>query len=150
MSDKKSSGWDSCRSLCDSNGVRLFDLDYSRQFWSIKLPDQEGDPVATIFRRTYNDGNYVDIRFVDSTSGRDINLSVRAKFTDKKDDGCATSKDVCIYIDDKLVIYTKMVNRYTSRVPFKTNEWEVFVAQGMDLSLVRHHICERRYTMIES
>lgn len=141
-SDKKSSNWDSCRSMYDSIGVRLFDLDYSRQFWSIKLPDQEGDPVATIFRRTYPDGDYVGIRFVDSTSGRDVNLSVRAKFTVKKDNDCATSKDVCIYIENTLVIQTKMVNRYTARVPFKTNEWEVFVAQGMDLSLVSHQIYE--------
>jgi hypothetical protein len=141
-SDKKSSGWDSCRSLYDSNGIRLFDLDYSKQFWYIRLPDQEGDPVATIFHRTYNDGDYVGIRYIDSTTGRDVNLSVRAKFTIKRDDACATSKDVCIYIDDKLVIQTKMVNRYTARVPFKTNEWEVFVAQGMDLSLVCNHIHE--------
>jgi hypothetical protein len=141
-SDKKSSGWDSCRSIYDSIGVRLFDLDHSRQFWSIKLPDQQGDPVATIFRRCYNDADYIGIRFVDSASGRDVTLSVRGKFTVKKDDKCATSKDVCVYVDDTLVIQTKMVNRYTSRVPFKTNEWEVFVAQGMDLSLVCHRIYE--------
>lgn len=147
-SDKKSSGWDSCRSLYDPNGVRLFDLDYSRQFWSIKLPDQDGDPVATIFRREYPDGDYIGIRFIDSTSGRDVTLSVRAKFTVKKDDHCATSKDACIYIDDTLVVQTKMVNRYTARVPFKANEWELSVAQGMDLSLVSHPINER--TLIES
>ena len=147
-SDKKSSGWNSCRSLYDSIGVRLFDLDYSRQFWSIKLPYQEGDPVATIFRREYPDGDYFGIRFIDFTSGRDMTLSVRAKFTVKKDDHCATSKDVCIYIDDTLVVQTKMVNRYTARVPFKANEWEILVAQGIDLSLVSHHIHER--TWIES
>ena len=135
-SDKKSSDWNSRRSLHDSNGIRIFDLDYSRQFWSIKLPDQEGDPVATIFHRIYPDGEFFGIRFIDSVSSRDVNLSVRAKFTTKKDNDCATSKDVCVYIEDELVIQTKMVNRYTARVPFKTNEWEVFVAQGMDTSLV--------------
>lgn len=98
--------------------------------------------MATIFRRCYHDGDYIGIRFVDSASGRVVTLSVRAKFTVKKDDNCAASKDVCVYIDDTLVIQTKMVNRYTSRVPFKTNEWEVLVAQGMDLSLVCHHIHE--------
>lgn len=135
-SDKKSSDWASKRPLHDSNGIRLFDLDYDRNFWTIKLPDQEGDPVATIFRRGYSEGDYVGIRFIDSMTGRDVNLTVRAKFTAKKDAQCTTSKDVCVYYEDTLVIQTKMVNRKMARVPFKTNEWEVHVAQGMDSSLV--------------
>lgn len=136
-SDKKASTWDSNRPLYDSNGIRLFDLNYDRKFWTIELPDQEHkDPVATIFRRIGSEGEYVGIRFIDSTTDRDVTLSVRAKFTAKQDDQCATSKDVCVYHDGDLVLQTKMINRYTARVPFKTNEWEVHVAQGMDTALV--------------
>jgi hypothetical protein len=92
--------------------------------------------VATIFRRTYNDGDFIGIRFIDSMTSKDVTLSVRAKFTIKKDNICATSKDACVYLEDTLVVQTKIVNRRTARLPFKTNEWEVLVAQGMDLSLV--------------
>jgi hypothetical protein len=135
--DKKSSDWFSCRSLYDSNGVHLFDLDHGKQSWNIKLPDQKSDPVAQIFCRLYDDGGSVSMCFIDSMTGRDVTVSVRAKFTTRKDESCATRKDVCMYLDDALVVQTKMVNRYTARLPFKTNEWDVFVTQGMDLSLVR-------------
>lgn len=102
----------------------------------IKKPDQENNPVATMFRREQPWGDFVGIRFIDAVSGRDVTLSVRSKFTEKRDDQCATSKDVCVYYDDKLVMQTKMVNRYAARVPFKENEWDVHVARGMDKSLV--------------
>lgn len=135
-SDKKHSCWDSRRSLYDTFGIRLFDLDFDRRFWMIKKPDQEDDPVATMFRREQPGGDFVGIRFIDAPTGNDVTLSVRAKFTAKKDDQCATSKDVCVYYEDKLIIQTKMVNRYMSRVPFKENEWDVHVAEGVDMSLV--------------
>lgn len=108
----------------------------------IKKPDQEDDPVATMFRREEPGGDFVGIRFIDTQTGRDVTLSVRTKFTAKKDNKCATSKDVCVYYEDKLIMQTKMVNRYMARVPFKENEWEVHVAQGVDMSLVssRHQI----------
>lgn len=103
----------------------------------IKKPDQDDDdPVATMFRREQPGGDFVGIRFIDALTGQDVTLSVRAKFTTKKDDQCATSKDVCLYYEDKLIIQTKMVNRYMARVPFKENEWDVYVAQGVDTSLV--------------
>jgi hypothetical protein len=138
--DKKASDWNSRRSFYDASGIRLFDLSYDSKVtsaWSIVLPDQEDNPVGTIFRRSYGqEGDYVGIRFVDDTTEREVDLSVRAKFTVKKDDQCSTSKDVCVYYDDKLVVQTKMIKRYMSRIPFKDNEWDVHVAQGFDISLV--------------
>jgi hypothetical protein len=139
-SNKKSSDWFSRRSFYDASGIRLFDLSYDSKatsIWKIILPDQEDNPVGTIFRRSHGqEGDYVGIRFVDDTTDREVNLSVRAKFTVKKDDQCSTSKDVCVYYDGTLVVQTKMIKRYMSRIPFKDNEWDVHVAQGFDKSLV--------------
>jgi len=137
--DKKSSNWFSTRSLHDASGIRLFDLradSKATSVWSIVLPDQDDNPVGTMFRRSHGEGDYVGIRFVDDTSGREVTISVRAKFTAKKDDHCLTSKDVCLYHDDTLVVQTKMIKRYMARVPFRDNEWDVHVAQGFDRSLV--------------
>lgn len=137
--DKKTSDWYSTRSFHDASGIRLFDLradSKATSIWSIVLPDQEDNPVGTIFRRSHGEGDYVGIRFVDEASGREVTLSVRAKFTVKKDEQCATSKDVCLYYADALVVQTKMIKRYMARVPFRDNEWDVHVAQGFDGSLV--------------
>jgi hypothetical protein len=138
--DKKSSDWHSRRSFYDASGIRLFDLSYDSKatsIWSLVLPDQEDNPVGTIFRRSHGqEGDYVGIRFVDDTTDREVTLSVRAKFTTKKDDQCLTSKDVCVYHDDALVVQTKMIKRYMARIPFRDNEWDVHVAQGFDKSLV--------------
>ena len=139
-SDKNSSDWFSRRSFYDASGIRLFDLSYDSKatsIWKIALPDQEDNPVGTIFRRSHGqEGDYVGIRFIDNTTDREVNLSVRAKFTVKKDDQCSTSKDICVYYDGTLVAQTKMIKRYMSRIPFKDNEWDVHVAQGFDKSLV--------------
>jgi hypothetical protein len=138
--DKKSSDWFSRRSFYDASGIRLFDLSYDSKatsIWSITLPDQESNPVGTIFRRSHGqEGDYVGIRFVDDTTDREVNLSVRAKFTVKKADQCLTSKDVCLYYDGALVVQTKMIKRYMARMPFKDKEWDLHVAQGFDKSLV--------------
>ena len=138
--DKKSSGWSSRRSFYDASGIRLFDLNYDSKAtstWTIILPDQEDDPVGTIFRRSHGqEGEYVGIRFVDGTTDQESTLSVRAKFTVKKDDQCLTSKDVCVYYGDTLVVQTKMIKRYMSRIPFRDNEWDVHVAHGFDKSFV--------------
>jgi hypothetical protein len=138
--DKKGSDWWSSRSFYDASGIRLFDLSYNskaKSTWIITLPDQEDSPVGKIIRRSHGrEGETVGIGFVDDASGREVILSVRGKFTTKKDEQCATSKDVCVYYDDTLVVQTKMIKRYMSRVPFKDNEWDVHVAQGFDGSLV--------------
>lgn len=137
--DRKAKDWYSSRSFYDASGIRLFDLSTTLKAtpaWSIVLPDQEDTPVGAISRRPNGQGDYVGIRFVDDTSGREVTLSVRAKFTTKKDDQCSTRKDVCLYYDDTLVVQTKMIKRHMARVPFRDNEWDVHVAQGFDRSLV--------------
>jgi hypothetical protein len=138
--DKKSSDWFSRRSFYDASGIRLFDLSYDSKatsIWSITLPDQENNPVGTLFRRSHGqEGDYVGIRFVDDTTEREVNLSVRAKFTVKKGDQSLTSKDVCLYYDGTLAVQTKMIKRYMARMPFKDKEWDLHVAQGFDKSLV--------------
>ena len=138
--EKKSSGWNSRRSFYDASGTRLFDLNYESKAtstWTIILPDQEDKPVGTIFHRSHGpEGDYVGIRFVDDTTDQESTLSVRAKFTLKKDAQCLTSKDVCVYYGDTLVVQTKMIKRYMSRIPFRDNEWDVHVAQGFDRSFV--------------
>lgn len=141
-SDMKTQHWDARRSFYDAFGVKLFDFTHERRngIWSIRLPEKEDDPVAKLFHRSRGegDGSYVGIRFVDAVTEREISLSTRAKFTATKDEQCASSKDVCIYHDGDLIMQTKMINRYMARLPFKDNEWDVHVAQGVDLSFVSH------------
>jgi hypothetical protein len=135
--DKESSDWNSRRSFYDASGIRLFDLDYDSKVWSVVLPGQEDNPVGTFVRCSKGqEGDYIGIRFVDGTTDQESTLSVRAKFTVKKEEKCLTSKDVCVYYGDALVVQTKMIKRYMSRVPFRDNEWDVHVAQGFDKSLV--------------
>lgn len=141
-SDNKTNKWDSRRSFYDAFGSRLFDFTHERRngIWSIRLPEKEDDPAAKLFHRSRDQSHgssYVGIRFIDAMTEREITLSTRGKFTATKDEQCATSKDVCIYHEGELIMQTKMLKRYMSRVPFKENEWDVHVAQGFDLSLVR-------------
>jgi hypothetical protein len=135
--DKKSSDWKSRRSFYDASGTRIFDLAYDSKVWELVLPDQEDNPVGTFVRCSNGQGGeYIGIRILDGTTDQESSLSVRAKFTAKKDDQCLTSKDVCVYYGDALAVQTKMIKRYMSRVPFRDNEWDIHVAQGFDKSLV--------------
>jgi hypothetical protein len=50
-------------------------------------------------------------------------------------------RDTCVYRGDDLVMQVRFVNYVTSYVPFSINQWDVVIAEGFDLSLVRFAFC---------
>ena len=45
-------------------------------------------------------------------------------------------RNTCVYRGDDLIMQVRFVNYITSYVPFSSNQWDLVVARGFDLSLV--------------
>lgn len=57
----------------------------------------------------------------------DVKLEVRGQDIWKR--------NALVYRGEEIVMQARFVNLLTCYVPFKSNEWDVYVAEGMDLSL---------------
>lgn len=115
----------------DAKGNALFELrrNWTRQDSTITLSG-EGSPQLALFApRLSCLKDSLDV-FVSSEKGKhgDI-LEVRGQDIWKK--------NTCVYRGKDLVMQVRSVNAATFYIPGVSNEWDVNVAQGMDLSLVR-------------
>lgn len=135
----KTKKWCSTRAINDSAGLPLYELrsdTWTR--WSIAMPGQaKNDAAARIVRRISANGDTLVVRFDNAETAEEVALAVRGKNTlVKGGKQCASSKDASVYLGDQLVMQTNIADALTARVPFKTNEWDVHIAQGFDESLV--------------
>ena len=92
----------------------------------VGVPDDNALPAAIIAPRATILKDKVDVYVKDA--GQEIRLEVRGQDVWKK--------NTYVYRGDDLVMQVRFVNYATSYVPFSSNQWDVNVAEGMDLLLV--------------
>lgn len=135
----KTKKWFSNRTITDSAGLPLYELRCDKlSRWTIATPGQQDDDAeARFFRKRTPNGDTLTLSFRNSETGEDVALAIRGKTSlIKAGEQCVSSKDSSVYLDDRLVVQTRILDGKKARVPFKTNEWDVHVAQGFDESLV--------------
>lgn len=127
---KKTGASASRRVYRDASGNVIFELrrDWTSQDSFVTIPDVDSPHLAIFAPRlsSFKDKFDVYIPFADG-KGED-RLEVRGQDVWKK--------NTYVYQGEDLVIQVRLVNLATLYMPFKTNEWDVHVAQGMDLALV--------------
>ena len=92
----------------------------------VGVPNDHSLPAAVIAPRPTLLKDKVDVYVKDA--GLEIRLEVRGQDVWKR--------NTYVYRGDDLVMQVKFVNYMTSYVPFSSNQWDVNVAEGMDLLLV--------------
>ena len=92
----------------------------------VGVPDDNALPAAVIAPRATFLKDKVDVYVKDA--GQEIRLEVRGQDVWKR--------DTYVYHGDKLVMQVRFVNYVTTYVPFSSNQWDVSIAEGMDLLLV--------------
>lgn len=92
----------------------------------VGVPNDNALPAAIIAPRATLLKDKVDVYVKDA--GQEIRLEVRGQDNWKR--------NTYVYYGDKLVMQVRFVNYATSYVPFSSNQWDVSVAEGMDLLLV--------------
>lgn len=92
----------------------------------VGVPNDNALPAAIIAPRATLLKDKVDVYV--KNGGLEIRLEVRGQDNWKR--------NTYVYHGDKLVMQVRFVNYATSYVPFSSNQWDVSVAEGMDLLLV--------------
>jgi hypothetical protein len=92
----------------------------------VGVPNDYALPAAIIAPRATMLKDKVDVYVKDA--GLEVRLEVRGQDVWKK--------NTYVYRGDDLVMQVRFVNYATSYVPFSSNQWDVNVAEGMDLLLV--------------
>jgi hypothetical protein len=96
----------------------------------IGIPNIASLPLAAVAPRPTKVKDRVDVYVKNAArANEETKLEIRGQ------DSC--QRDTCVYRGDDLVMQVRFVNYITSRVPFSSNQWDVVVAEGFDLSLVR-------------
>jgi hypothetical protein len=125
--------WRQRRDFTDATGLPLFQLHRKGKgvTWFIQLPGHTGDsePIATLAPRFHVLKDKFDVFFTNAVAGGEqVVLEVRGQdFWKAKTN---------VYFKELLVMTIRVMNALLYYVPFKRPEWEVEVAEGMDLSLV--------------
>lgn len=101
-------------------------------------PKGASPPLAVVAPRKTMSKDKLDVYV--KTAGGETKLEVRGQDIWKR--------NTLVYCGDDLMMQMKFVNYITTYVPFSSNQWDVAVAQGFDLSLVSSFIfCQfARYT----
>jgi hypothetical protein len=92
----------------------------------VGIPNDHSLPAAVIAPRATLLKDKVDVYVKDADL--EIRLEVRGQDVWKR--------NTYVYRGDDLVMQVRFVNYATSYVPFSSNQWDVSVAEGMDLLLV--------------
>ena len=92
----------------------------------VGVPNDHSLPAAVIAPRPTLLKDKVDVYVKDA--GLEVRLEVRGQDVWKR--------NTYVYRGNELVMQAKFVNFMTSYVPFSSNQWDVSVAEGMDLLLV--------------
>ncbi|KAF7128259.1 hypothetical protein CNMCM5793_002801 [Aspergillus hiratsukae] len=124
------------RRMQDATGLPLFELARKRLgvTWFVHLPGSkerdEPQPIATIVPQFHMLKDKFDVYFSNAAAaggGEDIVLSVRGQDIWKY--------KTHVYYGDALVMTAKLTDMVSVYIPGKRPEWEIEVAEGMDLSL---------------
>jgi hypothetical protein len=100
----------------------------------VGIPNTASLPFATLAPRPTKVKDKVDVYAKNAARAHEeTRLEVRGQDVWKR--------DTCVYRGDDLVMQVRFVNYVTNYVPFSSNQWDVVVAEGFDLSLVRFCIC---------
>lgn len=112
----------------DADGKSILEMrrDLTGNETCVGVPKDHSLPVAVIAPRATLLKDKVDVYVKDA--GLEIRLEVRGQDVWKR--------NTYVYRGDELVMQVRLVNYATSYVPFSSNEWDVSVAEGMDLLLV--------------
>jgi hypothetical protein len=100
----------------------------------IGIPNIASLPLARVAPRPTKVKDRVDVYVKNAArDNEETKLEIRRQDVWKR--------DTCIYRGDDLVMKVRFMNYVTSFVPFSSNQWDVVVAEGFDLSLVRLAVC---------
>jgi hypothetical protein len=125
------------RRVQDATGLPLFELARKRLgvTWFVHLPGSkekdEPQPIATIVPQFHMLKDKFDVHFSNAAAaagGEEIVLTVRGQDIWKSRTN--------VYYGDALVMAAKLTDMVSVYIPGKRPEWEIEVAEGMDLSLV--------------
>lgn len=101
----------------------------------VGLPDDKSRPFALIAPRGAIAKDKFDMYVRDASSASlstgeqsQTKLEIRGQDIWKK--------NTYVYLGEDLVMQARLVNMATVYIPFTSNEWDVHVAQGMDMSIV--------------
>lgn len=95
----------------------------------IGVPNSAALPLATLAPRPTKVRDRVDVYVKNAAlGGEEVKLEVRGQDVWKR--------NTCVYWGNEVVAQVRFVNYVTSYVPFSSNQWDVVVAEGFDLSLV--------------
>ncbi|KAE8351222.1 tubby C-terminal-like domain-containing protein [Aspergillus coremiiformis] len=131
--DGHAASWRCRRDFRDASGLPLFELHRKGTgvTWFVQLPGNTGSakPIATLAPRWSALKDKFDVCFTNAAAGgEEVVLEVRGQDIWKMKTN--------VYFNGSLVMTTRVMNVLQYYVPFKRPQWEVEVAQGLDLSLV--------------
>ncbi|EAW14974.1 uncharacterized protein ACLA_003870 [Aspergillus clavatus NRRL 1] len=126
--------WSQRRHVQDASGLPLFEISRKKLgvTWFVHLPGSKerdnAQPIATIVPQWHALKDKFDIHFKNAAGGdADLVLNVRGQDIWK----CKTH----VYHGDVLVMTSKLADMVSVYIPGKGPNWELEVAEGMDLSL---------------
>jgi hypothetical protein len=95
----------------------------------VGIPNIAALPLATVAPRPTKVKDVVDVYAKNAARANErTKLEVRGQDIWKR--------NTCVYRGDDLIMQVRFVNYITSCVPFSSNQWDLVVARGFDLSLV--------------
>lgn len=95
----------------------------------VGIPNSAALPLATVAPRITKVKDKVDVYAKNAArADEETKLEVRGQDIWKR--------NTCVYYGSELAMQVRFVNYITSYVPFSSNQWDVAVAKGFDLSLV--------------
>lgn len=138
---KKTGSSASRRIYHDMSGQVLFEL---RRSWVgmdtfVGLPDEKSRPFALIAPRGAIAKDKFDMYVRDASSPSSAVSSATGEQSQTKLEVRGQDiwkKNTYVYRGEDLVMQVRLVNMATVYIPFASNEWDVHVAQGMDMSVV--------------
>lgn len=120
------------RKFRDGSGLPLFEVarKVAGATWFVHLPEDYGEPIATITPRWHALKDKFDVYFDNAAGdGEKIQLETRGQDIWK----LRTN----VYLGEQMVMTAKRTDKMSVYLPGKALEWDVDVAQGMDISIVR-------------
>lgn len=133
--------WSQRRHFCDASGLPLFKISQKKTgvTWYLHLPGESSsssskantsEPIATVVPKWSALKDKFDVHFQNAAAnGEETILAVRGQNVWKSKTN--------VYHHGNLVMTVKLTDMAAVYLPGKRLTWEVVVAEGMDLSLVR-------------
>lgn len=128
--------WSQRRHFCDASGLPLFEISRKKAgvTWYIHLPGESSskgnEPIATVVPQWSALKDKFDVHLRNAAAnGEEIILEVRGQNIWKSKTN--------VYHRGNLVMIVKLTDIAAVYLPVKRPSWEVVVAEGIDLSLVR-------------